>query len=142
MPAVKYKVLGSPPLPPLPNAIAHRPEFTMGWPFLSCRVPRVTPVLGSNALMRPLPKFPTRTAPPKAPHVAGAIATPQGEFKTSFEIRRFRNVPLRSNTLTKPFPGPARSRFLAAFCFAYMTYSLPPRFQMLKGANPLGRLGS
>src|SRR6202035_3633694 len=92
--------------------------------------------------MVPSPKLPTNNAPPNAPQVAGAIATPQGEFSGPLETTRFRKLPLKSKVSTNPLPGPAVSRVFAPFCFAYITYSLPPIFQMLKGANPAGRLGS
>src|SRR6266849_5951437 len=138
IPAVKYRVLRSPPLPPFPKTIAHTPWFTTFLPVTSCKAPRRFPVAGSNALITPLPKLPTSTAPPNAPQFAGAKATPQGEFRTPFETSRFWRVPLKSKTLTNPLPGPATSSFLAGSCFAYVTYRLPLTFHTLKGANPLG----
>src|SRR6266540_6353574 len=62
-------------------------------------------------LICPSPKLPTRRSPPKAPKLAGAIATPQGEFNCPRVATRRRNVPLVSNRSTKPWPWPATSSF-------------------------------
>src|ERR1035437_8006338 len=119
-----------------------RPEIARGLPDESCSVPRDAPVVALNALIRPSPKFPTSSAPPNAPQFAGAMATPHGEFSGPFEIKCFVRLPFRSKTATKPFPTPPASRNLFASCFAYSTYRLLLRFQMLKGAKPAGTEGS
>src|SRR5689334_9602855 len=93
-PAVKYSVSGSPRFPaPLeglrPNVRAQSPGITMVLPGVpkipdvpepSCRGPRNAPVVVSKALITPSPKFPTSRLLANLPKVAGAIATPQGEF--------------------------------------------------------------
>ena len=39
----------------------------------------------------------------------GARASPQGEFKFPFDTKRCTRLPLKSNTSTKPLPGPETS---------------------------------
>src|SRR4029079_12724245 len=57
IPAAKYNAFLSPPLPPLPNVIPHRPSMTIGFPFLPFSSPRYFPESGSNACNCPSPKF-------------------------------------------------------------------------------------
>ena len=80
--------------------------------------PRLRPVSRSNMLIRPLPKLPTNSLPLAAPKPAGASASPQGEFKGPWVISRLTKLPLVSNTLTKPWPGPGTSSSPAASCLA------------------------
>jgi hypothetical protein len=76
-PVVKYRIPGSPPLPPLPKVSAQGP-----WKLLSLITgPRNAPDTGSKALIPPAAKlkFPTRSALPKPSKLAGAKVSPQGE---------------------------------------------------------------
>src|SRR5206468_9225075 len=45
-------------------------------------------------------------------------ASPHGALRLPFETRRLRKLPLVSNTLTKPLPGPATSSSPFASCRA------------------------
>jgi hypothetical protein len=54
------------------------------------------PVEASNALIVPSPKLPTGSALLNAPILAGAIASPQGEFSGPAKISRYSSVPLKS----------------------------------------------
>src|ERR1700746_844140 len=76
-PAVRYRVPGSPEVPPSPNTISHKPGFTSTLLEEALSWPRNFPVV-SNALMVPSPKLPTRIALGNSPNVAGAATTPQG----------------------------------------------------------------
>src|ERR1019366_4468374 len=123
-PAVKYRALLSPPLPPLPTYRAHRPGSTMLLPLGSCSVPWNAPVAGSYALIMPSPKLPTSRVPANLPNVAGAMARPHGEFRrlpVPPATSDCSSLPVESNTLTQPFPTPATSNFLLASCLAYAT---------------------
>ncbi len=68
-------------------------------------------------LIRPLPKLPTRSLPLASPKPAGARASPHGEFKGRWVINRLTKLPLVSNTLTKPWPGPWTSSCLSGVLF-------------------------
>src|SRR5580700_340656 len=70
------------------------------------------------------------------------MAMPHGELSVPPEIRCVSRFPAVSNTATYPLPAPATSLNLLASCMAYDTYSLPPIFQMLNGANPAGTIAS
>jgi len=59
IPAEKYKTLGMPPFPPLPNFSAQRPSIVMGLPRSSSR-PRNSPECGLKPLIQPGPFGPVR----------------------------------------------------------------------------------
>src|SRR5215469_14634478 len=85
-PAVIYRVSGGAfiavaPAGPL-NVTVQRPGLTMGLPLASDRVPINSVVTGSNALIFPSPKFPTRMSLANCPKSAGASPTPHGEFSS------------------------------------------------------------
>src|SRR3984957_16730317 len=93
-PAVRYRVPGSPEVPPPPNTISHKPGFTSTLLKESLSWARNLPVV-LNALMVPSPKLPTVIALGNSPKVAGTTTTPQGAL--SFP-------PAATNVLTKlPF---------------------------------------
>src|ERR1700722_15576831 len=57
--AAKYKVPGSPPLPPFPHCRPQSPLIDRLLPLPSCMVPRYSPVPRSKAEIVPSPKLPT-----------------------------------------------------------------------------------
>jgi hypothetical protein len=102
----------------LPNASPHSPSTASGFPGDEESVPSSCQVVVLKAWMRPSPKFPISSAPPKSPNPAGAITMPHGEFRSPPPNARPRKVPFGSKTSTNPFPAPATSSSALASCFA------------------------
>ena len=75
---------------------AQRPGIMMFLPLASCNGPSDAPVFGSKALMAPSPKFPTNKSLANFPNVAGAMATPHGEFSGPLAMRCWSSFPVGS----------------------------------------------
>lgn len=70
-----------PPVVAVPKCSPHSPSMLMGLPWALDRVPAKWPVIGLNALIRPLPKLPTRRSPPKEPKPAGCLGQAPGSVQ-------------------------------------------------------------
>src|SRR3984893_12963378 len=114
IPAEKNNVSGSPPLPPLPKRNPQSPSIAIGLLEASVSEPREAPVEGSNALVWPSPKLPTKTSFAHNTKLADSTARAHGEFSTPFEAKRFKRFPFRSNSSINPCPAPATSSCFAA----------------------------
>src|SRR5207247_8737427 len=62
----------------LPKAMPHNPSIVITSPLGVRSWPRGAPLMASNALIVPSPKFPTRRLLQNSPKTDGAIAIPQG----------------------------------------------------------------
>src|SRR6266566_8742025 len=100
-PAVNKMSSGVVPAPP-PGVRAQRPSIDRICPVEFRSWPRNVPEVGSKALIRPSPKFPTSMSPANLPKVEGARARPHGAFNGPRDAKRRTRWPLVSNTSTKP----------------------------------------
>ena len=77
---------------------------------------KLWPVFGSTRCSAS-PKLLTSNSPLALPKPCGANGDPTA-IQRPREINRSMKLPLVSNTLTKPWPGPGTSSFFSASCFA------------------------
>src|SRR5262245_1854155 len=112
---------GSNPDPAARKLSAHNPLFTMGDPDRPLIVPSKRRLTGSNALIVPSPKLPTRMSPPTSPKPAGDRVARQGAFRRVSVANRRCRLPFRSNTLTLPVLGVVVGRWVIGSTLAYCT---------------------